>query len=96
MVARKNGGGKISANYRSVTTDHEETMSLTDDDAEYIRGKRVLVIDDVFGAGGTTKALLELVNKSGAILAGHAVAAIEEGADIPEYLMYLFELPKGE
>ena len=96
IVARKSGGGKITANYRSVTTDHEQTMSLTDDDAEYIKGKRVLVIDDVFGGGGTTKALMELVEKSGAIMAAHAVAAIEQGADIPDYLYYLFELPIGD
>ncbi|MBQ9425834.1 MAG: hypothetical protein IJU42_07830 [Erysipelotrichaceae bacterium] len=97
VVARKNGdGNRIQAVYRSVTTPRDQVMSLTDDDAEYIRGKRILVVDDVYGGGGTTKGLMELADKAGATVAAHAVIAVEAGVQLPEGIFYLFTLPLGE
>lgn len=97
VVARKSSSPqKVEATYRSVTTNKEQTLSLTDDDVEYIKGKRVLVLDDVYGAGGTTKALYELIEKAGATIAAHAVAAVEEGGNYPEGLISLFFLPVAE
>lgn len=94
VVARKSAGTSgVSANYRSVTTNHEQTLSLTEDDVEYIRGRRILLVDDVFGGGGTTSALMELTRKAGAQVVAHAVIGIEQGAAIPEGLFYLFTLP---
>ena len=94
VVARKSSSpAKVEAKYRSITTPVEQTLSLTDDDVEYIKGKKILVVDDVFGAGGTTKALMELAEKAGAVVAAHAVAAVEGGVQLPDGLFYLFELP---
>ena len=95
-VARKSEGNKIQAVYRSVTTPKDQIMSLTDDDAEFIRGKKILVVDDVYGGGGTTKGLMELADKAGAIVAAHAVIAVEAGVELPEGIFYLFTLPLGE
>ena len=96
VVARKSDGNKIQATYRSVTTPRDQIMSLTDDDAEYLKGKRILVVDDVYGGGGTTKGLMELADKAGAIVAAHAVIAVEAGVELPEGIFYLFTLPLGE
>ncbi|MBQ6492467.1 MAG: hypothetical protein IJI92_01165 [Erysipelotrichaceae bacterium] len=97
VVARKNSeGNRIQAVYRSVTTPRDQIMSLTDDDAEYLKGKRILVVDDVYGGGGTTKGLMELADKAGAIVAAHAVIAVEAGVELPEGIFYLFTLPLGE
>ena len=97
VVARKNSeGNRIQAVYRSVTTPRDQIMSLTDDDAEYLKGKRILVVDDVYGGGGTTKGLMELAEKAGAIVAAHAVIAVEAGVELPEGIFYLFTLPLGE
>ena len=97
VVARKNSdGNKVQAVYRSVTTPREQVMSLTDDDAEYLRGKKILVVDDVYGGGGTTKGLMELAEKAGAIVAAHAVIAVEAGVELPKGIFYLFTLPLGE
>lgn len=94
VVARKSSGSaKVEATYRSVTTPRDQTISLTDDDAEYLRGKRILLLDDVYGGGGTTKALWELAQKAGAAVAAHAVIGVEAGVPLPEGLFYLFELP---
>ena len=50
-------------------------------------------MDDVFGGGGTTKALRELARKAGAEVSAHAVVAVEQGSAHPDGLFYLFELP---
>ena len=96
VVARKAKRGethRVDATYRSVTTPVDQTMYLTDDDADFIKGKKVLLIDDVFGQGGTTKGLKELVAKAGAEISAHAVIAIEQNTNHPRDLVYLFELP---
>jgi len=97
VVARKNGeGNRIQAVYRSVTTPKDQVMSLTDDDADYIKGKKILVVDDVYGGGGTTRGLMELADKAGAVVAAHAVIAVEAGVELPQGIFYLFTLPLGE
>lgn len=95
VVARKSSDSSnpVRATYKSVTTASMQTLSLTPDDAAYIKGKKVLLVDDVFGGGGTTKALRELMDLAGAEVAVHAVIGVEEGASFPEDLVYLFTLP---
>lgn len=94
VVARKSSGSaKVEATYRSVTTPRDQTISLTDGDVEFLSGKRILLLDDVYGGGGTSKALRELARKAGADVAAHAVIGVEAGVTLPEDLFYLFELP---
>lgn len=95
VVARKSSddSNPVQASYRSVTTPKEQILSLTADDAQFIKGKKVLLVDDVFGRGGTTKALRELVDRAGATVAAHAVIGVEQGADFPDDLFYLYTLP---
>jgi len=94
VVARKGGSdAKVSAVYRSITTDKDQVMSLTDDDVEYINGKNILVIDDVYGFGGTTRGLMEVAQKANAKVVAHGVIGVEGGVKLPEGLFYLFTLP---
>ena len=95
VVARKSSDPTtpVQATYKSVTTASMQTLALTPDDAAFIKGKKVLLVDDVFGGGGTTKALRELMDRAGAEVAVHAVIGVEEGASFPEDLGYLFTLP---
>jgi adenine phosphoribosyltransferase len=94
VCARKSATpGKVSAKYFSVTTPVEQTLSLTDDDVEFIRGKKIIVVDDVYGAGGTTKALMELAEKAGAIVQARVFIGVEGGTVLPDGVIYLFELP---
>ena len=96
IVARKSADNPIQAVYRSVTTPRDQIMSLSEDDANYLKGKKILVVDDVYGGGGTTRGLMELAAKAGAIVAAHAVIAVEAGVELPEGIFYLFTLPLGE
>jgi adenine/guanine phosphoribosyltransferase-like PRPP-binding protein len=96
VVARNGKPGEhydVEAVYRSVTSSTDKVMYLTEDDVEFLKGKSVLLVDDVFGGGGTTKALRELVEKAGATVAAHAVVAIEDSPLVPDDLIYLFTLP---
>lgn len=94
VVARKSSNpAKVEATYRSVTTPKDQTISLTDEDVEFLRGKRILVLDDVYGGGGTTGALRELAQKAQAQIAAFAVVGVEAGVPLPENLYHLFELP---
>ena len=94
VVARKSTSpARVEATYRSVTTPVDQTISLTDGDVEYLNGKRILVMDDVYGGGGTTEALKELARKAKADIAAFAVIAVEQGVTPPENLYSLFELP---
>ena len=54
------------------------------------------MVDDVYGGGGTTKGLMELADKAGAIVAAHAVIAVEAGVELPKGIFYLFTLPLAE
>lgn len=98
VVARKitNGTGmdnSVSASYRSVTTPVEQILSLTEADATFLKGKKILVIDDVFGSGGTFTALKKLADSAGATIVAKSVVAIEEGATNTSDIVSIFILP---
>ncbi len=69
----------IHAKDRSITTNGEQTLYLGRDDADLIRGKRILLIDDVISTGGSLRAMEELVSVAGGSVAGR-IAVLAEGA----------------
>lgn len=95
IVARKSVGNdpKHTATYRSVTTAADQSLSLTADDAVFLKGKRILIMDDVYGGGGTFKALQKLADSVNATITAKAVIAIEQGAQNTKDIVHLFELP---
>ena len=90
----------FSAEVRSITTDHVQTLCLDGADAEYLKGKRVVIVDDVISTGESLRALEALVEKAGGIICGRmAILAEGESQNNPN-LIYLEKLPlfneKGE
>ena len=63
---------------KSITTAGVQRLYLGRDDAELIRGKRILLVDDVISTGGSLKAMEELVNLAGGTVVGK-VAVLAEG-----------------
>jgi len=63
---------------RSITTAKEQTLCLDGEDAAFIRGKRVLVVDDVISTGESLLALERLIEEAGGIVAGR-MAVLAEG-----------------
>lgn len=64
---------------RSITTEGPQRLYLGRDDAELLRGKRVLLVDDVISRGGSMLAMEALVKLAGGVVAGRA-AVLAEGA----------------
>lgn len=77
----------------SITTQHKQTLYLDGDDAAYMRGKRVLIVDDVISTGESLAALEDLVLASGGIVAGRMTVLAEGDAQERTDIIYLEKLP---
>ena len=80
-------------NVRSITTDKEQVLYLDRPEMEYIRGKRVLIADDVISTGESLTALETLVERSGGNIVGRAAILAEGDAAKRDDLCFLEELP---
>ena len=83
----------VSVTVRSITTDHEQTLCLDGADAEYMKGKRVVIVDDVISTGESLHALEELVNRAGGEIVGRMAILAEGDATKRDDLVYLEKLP---
>ena len=70
--------GVFEVEVRSITTMHIQKLVIDTADAELIKGRRILIIDDVISTGESLHAVEELVNKAGGIIAGR-MAVLAEG-----------------
>ena len=77
----------------SITTAKEQHLYLDGKDAEMMRGKRILVVDDVISTGESLLALEKLVEKAGGIVCGRMAILAEGDAQDREDLIYLEKLP---
>ena len=85
--------GVFESTVKSITTAKEQTLYLDTADAELMKGKRILIVDDVISTGESLTALEKLVEKAGGIIAGRmAVLAEGDAQDRPD-IIYLEKLP---
>jgi len=85
--------GVFESSVKSITTAKEQTLYLDTADAELMKGKRVLIVDDVISTGESLHALEMLVERAGGIIAGRmAVLAEGDAQDRPD-IIYLEKLP---
>ena len=68
----------ITTSVDSITTAHTQTLCIGKKETELMKGKRVLIVDDVISTGESLAALEELVEKAGGIVAGK-MAVLAEG-----------------
>lgn len=85
--------GVFSSTVKSITTAKEQTLYLDTADAELMKGKRILIVDDVISTGESLKALEVLVEKAGGIVAGRMAILAEGDAQNREDIIYLHKLP---
>ena len=64
---------------KSITTAGVQRLYLGSDDAAMIRGKRIVLMDDVISTGGSLLAMEHLVDLAGGIVVDR-IAALAEGA----------------
>ena len=77
----------------SITTRHKQVLCLDGDDAEYLRGKRVLVVDDVISTGESLKAVEKLVDHAGGKIVAKMAVLAEGDARSRSDIQYLAPLP---
>ncbi len=85
--------GVFSSTVKSITTAKEQTLYLDTADAELMKGKRILIVDDVISTGESLKALEVLVEKAGGIVAGRMAILAEGDAQNRADIVYLEKLP---
>ena len=85
--------GVFEASVKSITTAKEQTLYLDVADAELMKGKRILIVDDVFSTGESLSALEHLVEKAGGNIVGRMAILAEGDAQDREDLVYLEKLP---
>ena len=78
---------------KSITTEKEQHLYLDGADAELMKGKKILIVDDVISTGESLTALEALVEKAGGIVCGRMAILAEGDAQNREDLIYLEKLP---
>ena len=97
MLARK--GPKlymrdiVSVSVNSITTAKEQRLYLDGADAELMKGKRILIVDDVISTGESLHALEALVEKAGGNICGRMAILAEGDAQERKDILYLEKLP---
>ena len=77
----------------SITTAGTQRLYLGRDDADLIRGKRILLMDDVISTGGSLHAMEELVALAGGTVAGRVAVLAEGDAADRTDIKFLAPLP---
>ena len=85
--------GVFESSVKSITTAKEQKLYLDTADAELMKGKRILIVDDVISTGESLLALEKLVEKAGGIVAGRMAVLAEGDAQDREDIIYLEKLP---
>ncbi len=83
----------ISAEVNSITTAHPKVLYLGEDEINALKGKRVLIVDDVISTGESLKCLELLAEKCGADIVGKAAVLAEGEAADRDDIIYLEKLP---
>ncbi len=83
----------LSVDDESITTKGLQKLYIGGDDAALIRGKRILIVDDVISTGGSLRAMEALVELAGGIVAGKVAALAEGDAHNREDIKFLDWIP---
>ncbi len=97
VVARK--GPKLymknllTTDVDSITTEKKQILCIGDKETNLLRGRRVLIVDDVISTGESLRALETLVNLAGGNIVGKMAVLAEGDALSRTDLIYLEPLP---
>ena len=83
----------LEVNVKSITTENEQHLYLSCEEAESINGKRVLIVDDVISTGESLLAVEALVEKAGGKIVGKAAVLAEGDAAKRDDIVFLEPLP---
>ena len=85
--------GVFEVEVKSISTDKVQHLYLDTEEAELMKGKRILIVDDVISTGESLRALEVLVEKAGGNIVGKMTVLAEGEAQNREDIIYLEKLP---
>lgn len=97
IVARKGEKLYMTNPYRvdlsSITTAGRQSLVIDQKEADELKGKRVVIVDDVISTGESLKAVEQLVEAAGGHVVARAAILAEGDAIKRNDIIYLEELP---
>ena len=85
--------GVFETTVHSITTAGEQKLYMDGADAAKMKGKRILILDDVISTGESLRAVEELVNQAGGNVVGRMAILAEGDAVTRDDIIYLEPLP---
>ncbi|MBR3867000.1 MAG: adenine phosphoribosyltransferase [Butyricicoccus sp.] len=85
--------GVFESSVDSITTAKKQTLYLDTADAEMMRGKKILIVDDVISTGESLHAIEHLVEQAGGEICGRMAILAEGDAQERGDIIYLEKLP---
>lgn len=83
----------FSVEVKSITTAATQTLFIDGEDAQAMKGKKVLIVDDVISTGQSLRAVEKLVIEAGGTVAGRMAILAEGDAKYRDDIQYLAYLP---
>lgn len=83
----------ISTTVDSITTAHQQRLCIGEEEANAMKGKRVLVVDDVISTGESLAALETLIHSVGGNIVARMSVLAEGDAVKRDDIIYLAPLP---
>ena len=83
----------ITTEVDSITTDHIQTLCLGDKETNLLKGRRVLIVDDVISTGQSLLSLEKLVSQVGGNIVGKMAVLAEGDAADRDDILFLEKLP---
>lgn len=97
IVARKGikvyMGTPLQISERSITTQNEQNLYLGEDDVAELKGKNVLIVDDVISTGESLKAVEKLTRQAGGNIVAKCAVLAEGDAKDRDDIIFLEPLP---
>jgi adenine phosphoribosyltransferase len=86
-------GDALRAETLSITTGEPQTLILDEKDRETIKGRKVVIVDDVISTGSTLEGMRMIVNKAGAEVAAETAIFTEGERSQWMHIISLGHLP---
>ncbi len=83
----------LEVSVTSITTQHEQHLFLGETEVDLIKGKRVLIVDDVISTGESLTAVRQLVEKAGGVEVAACAFLAEGDAANRKDIIFLEPLP---
>lgn len=83
----------ITTQVNSITTDHIQTLCIGQTEVDKLKGKRILIVDDVISTGESLLSLEALINQIDGEIVGKMAVLAEGDAANRDDLIFLEKLP---